>query len=1060
MLLSNRLHYALLVVLVLSSLFVVLAEHEPLSVISQNPPSMAFDSNLKFAKNKRAVMATFANDGGASTNNGSTDNGNWEFYGIGDQVGVNALSDLVYTYSRYVEKTVHVLTNWARMSPSGFKTRFLNLFQAEKSLETTGLPPLFEHFNLVESGRFHSKDMATVPCFQHNSCDGTLTFTRVATFYTKPAAMAENIAAGQTSPLSVTMAWINSDGHRANILGSSYTLLGVGHYPKVAATGFSDYWTQNFASGSHGISNPIVAATHITFATDTVTFLANYYHKADLGKGVAPLSVSIFINDVEYPMSIPASSMYTDSSLNAGTFEYNTTRLSSGTACRKYYIKAVDSNGYKYYYPSVGYLLTQGENSACTSNYLRAVRPGETPSCTGVNNCNGNGDCLAINTCLCKAGYKGSTCNQYSCNLVSNCMNRGQCTGPNVCTCQSGYTGASCNTPTCTTLNNCNGNGTCTSPNVCTCKSGYTGSDCNVFDCSSKGGCGFGQCTGPNICTCPANYVYGSCDLSFDAVISSPTFTSGQTVYTPGSMDIVFKSTISSLSAYSSLSYKWTQVSGTAVNLETISVAGTDKKDLAIKANSLIEGSTYTFRLNATRVSATGSVSVSKDLKITINRSPTISSFKVVNATSGLEISSALAVKTSLRASLVATDPESFTMLYSFGYYTQENSKVYVAELSASSTSPTFTLPTFSSGQVTIFFAVRDAAFTTVEKTKVLTIQDPTTTMSAQEVSSLVNSLISSTSLSSLEIANSLLNSKLTTTEKTSIRSNILTQIIASTDSDTAKIGLLERLTNQPSEITSDTAQKTLNLLLSISTSLKQNLQSTDRTSIVKTVSQLVSTVSTSNSNFASQLKKVIDASQVGAAMSLVDGQSSVSVSNLVKTAVVKSTIDNFNFSPSQIGLSSLSLPKDSLKKLLSSKYQLDSSASVSISLSIISQNIYSHIKTDLVSSIISINILSNGTELEISDLTSPIEFEVDISLMNSTMMGLCQFYNTQSSQFSSIGLESIKISNTRVKCRTVHLTDFAISPTLAQQSVNQASSSKFYFIVMFSLILAFIFIQ
>ena len=48
----------------------------------------------------------------------------------------------------------------------------------------------------------------------------------------KQIGMAENIAAGQTTPLDVTMTWINSDLHRANILGS-FSLLGVGYFPKL-----------------------------------------------------------------------------------------------------------------------------------------------------------------------------------------------------------------------------------------------------------------------------------------------------------------------------------------------------------------------------------------------------------------------------------------------------------------------------------------------------------------------------------------------------------------------------------------------------------------------------------------------------------------------------------------------------------------------------------------------------------------------------------------------------------------------------------------------------------
>ena len=55
-------------------------------------------------------------------------------------------------------------------------------------------------------------------------------------------AAGENIAKGQKTPQAVMSAWMNSDGHRKNILGKSYTQLGVGY---VYNNG-SPYWVQLF----------------------------------------------------------------------------------------------------------------------------------------------------------------------------------------------------------------------------------------------------------------------------------------------------------------------------------------------------------------------------------------------------------------------------------------------------------------------------------------------------------------------------------------------------------------------------------------------------------------------------------------------------------------------------------------------------------------------------------------------------------------------------------------------------------------------------------------------
>ena len=53
----------------------------------------------------------------------------------------------------------------------------------------------------------------------------------------------ENIAWGQKSPEAVMQAWMNSEGHRANILNKNFTKIGVGYYQNAAGRNF---WTQLF----------------------------------------------------------------------------------------------------------------------------------------------------------------------------------------------------------------------------------------------------------------------------------------------------------------------------------------------------------------------------------------------------------------------------------------------------------------------------------------------------------------------------------------------------------------------------------------------------------------------------------------------------------------------------------------------------------------------------------------------------------------------------------------------------------------------------------------------
>ena len=73
--------------------------------------------------------------------------------------------------------------------------------------------------------------------------DGEQVWDRARTVGYPYRKVAENIAAGQRTPQDVVTSWMNSSGHRANILNCNLTEIGVGY-----ATGgsYGRYWTQNF----------------------------------------------------------------------------------------------------------------------------------------------------------------------------------------------------------------------------------------------------------------------------------------------------------------------------------------------------------------------------------------------------------------------------------------------------------------------------------------------------------------------------------------------------------------------------------------------------------------------------------------------------------------------------------------------------------------------------------------------------------------------------------------------------------------------------------------------
>ena len=103
-----------------------------------------------------------------------------------------------------------------------------------------GLHPLAADWELSRVARYKSQDMKENHYFSHNSPVYGTPFTMMKNFGISYRSAAENIAKGQKTPQAVVNAWMNSAGHRANILNASYKKIGVGY----VASG--NYWTQMF----------------------------------------------------------------------------------------------------------------------------------------------------------------------------------------------------------------------------------------------------------------------------------------------------------------------------------------------------------------------------------------------------------------------------------------------------------------------------------------------------------------------------------------------------------------------------------------------------------------------------------------------------------------------------------------------------------------------------------------------------------------------------------------------------------------------------------------------
>jgi len=103
-----------------------------------------------------------------------------------------------------------------------------------------GLKPLTHDWQLSRVARYKSQDMKDKNYFSHTSPTYGSPFDMMKSFGISYKSAAENIAKGQATAQAVVNAWMNSSGHRKNILSSSYTHIGVGY----VANG--NYWTQMF----------------------------------------------------------------------------------------------------------------------------------------------------------------------------------------------------------------------------------------------------------------------------------------------------------------------------------------------------------------------------------------------------------------------------------------------------------------------------------------------------------------------------------------------------------------------------------------------------------------------------------------------------------------------------------------------------------------------------------------------------------------------------------------------------------------------------------------------
>ncbi|MCR6110182.1 LysM peptidoglycan-binding domain-containing protein [Bacillus sp. A301a_S52] len=141
------------------------------------------------------------------------------------------------------ELTSNEVKQEADSSLSEFEQEVIRLTNEER--ESRGLDSFDIAEDVSEVARVKSEDMRDDDYFSHTSPTYGSPFDMLRSFDISYRSAGENIAAGQATPEQVVNSWMNSPGHRANILNSDFTHIGVGY---AEGGSYRHYWTQMFIS--------------------------------------------------------------------------------------------------------------------------------------------------------------------------------------------------------------------------------------------------------------------------------------------------------------------------------------------------------------------------------------------------------------------------------------------------------------------------------------------------------------------------------------------------------------------------------------------------------------------------------------------------------------------------------------------------------------------------------------------------------------------------------------------------------------------------------------------
>jgi len=138
----------------------------------------------------------------------------------------------------------------AAASNGGYNNEYM-VCLVNKARAQNGAPALGINQDLTSAAQQHSTDMARSNNMDHTGSDGSSPGDRCQKAGFNWSAVAENIAFGQDSMDSVMQSWLNSPGHRENIMNPEYTMMGSA----VAYSGSTPYYTQDFGCNGQPATN-------------------------------------------------------------------------------------------------------------------------------------------------------------------------------------------------------------------------------------------------------------------------------------------------------------------------------------------------------------------------------------------------------------------------------------------------------------------------------------------------------------------------------------------------------------------------------------------------------------------------------------------------------------------------------------------------------------------------------------------------------------------------------------------------------------------------------------